>query len=86
MSETKARAALASVRLIDNTTLSVTERQAVLDALTAAGLAIVPVEPTEGMLNAAHDWDWGEGNIVGYTDLWAALLRAAQQEGSDGRS
>lgn len=54
---------------------------AILSALHEAGFAVVPVEPTQRILDA-----WCEGNALsagedGAKADWAAMLQAAKEEG-----
>ena len=44
-----------------------------LEALAAAGFAIVPVEPTEAMVRASN-WQ-----LCGSHDIWRNMIRAAQE-------
>lgn len=54
------------------------------------GKAIVPVEPTKEMLDAAEQVEWmnGSGLLLPWVvapNIYKAMLAAAQKEGSDGR-
>ena len=62
---------------------NVVTRESVLTAVPA-GYALVPVEPTEAMLNAARDWSLKKyGQAVGNDGArgcYAAMLAAANKE------
>jgi len=62
---------------------NVVTRESVLAAVPA-GYALVPVEPTEAMLNAARDWSLKKyGQAVGNDGArgcYAAMLAAANKE------
>lgn len=51
---------------------------AIRDTLAEAGLAIVPVEPTEAMITAGI---YADQNI-GVEGVWRHMLRAAQETGT----
>jgi len=51
---------------------------AILSALRSAGWAVVPVEPTEGMLKAGHGWSSGVPTLD--RCAWLAMLKAAQED------
>lgn len=64
---------------------------AILSALTAAGYAVVPREPTEAMLQTFHDTiviecrpNKREASVLNDIDVWAAML-AAGEATDDGR-
>ena len=51
---------------------------AILSALRAAGYAVVPVEPTGGMIEAAINWEMDpQGNL--YSGIYRAMIAAAQE-------
>lgn len=50
----------------------------ILSAIRSAGFAVVPVEPTEGMLKAGYGWPSGVPALDGRA--WKALLKAAQED------
>lgn len=67
--------------------------RAVLAAAIPPGHVVVPVEPTEAMLDAAHDADreytlrnFGDIMTVkqGPYDHWIAMVEAAQKESANG--
>lgn len=70
---------------IDGYTLEVSQeiRDAILSALSEAGLVIVPREPTEAMLLAARDWSVATiGRAVGNTGAigcYRAMLSKGEQ-------
>jgi hypothetical protein len=58
------------------------DADAILAALDAAGLAVVPVEPTEAMIDAAHRaWTPGVNYGEAHAIRWHAMLAAAAKEG-----
>lgn len=58
--------------------------RACLAEITAAGYAVVPVVPTEEMLNAAHAFDWGPGggskDEADANKVWTAMLNANMKD------
>lgn len=67
---------------------SITTPDDLLQALTAAGYAVVPLEPTKSMVKAVlHVLDTvppprkENGPIEGIRPLWEAMIAAAQEEG-----
>jgi hypothetical protein len=57
-----------------------------LEALAAAGYAVVPVEPTEAMLQTFHDTiliecrpDVQEASVLNDIDAWGAMIAAARE-------
>lgn len=51
-----------------------------LAALEAKGLAVVPVEPTDAMLEAGDDGHYG----MSAKEVWSAMLTAASHAGTGG--
>lgn len=72
-------------QLGSDTTASLPIADAILTALRSAGFAVVPMEPTTVMLQAAADVDskaYAGGSLHGADDeqIWAAMVAAAQED------
>lgn len=76
--EERARAVLLHSNYPGMSSISVKAIDAVLAAIRAAGLTIVPVEPSEAMWQAGRAADAHPGDS--YTAVWHAMLAAANQE------
>jgi predicted CoA-binding protein len=53
---------------------------AILAALSAAGYAVVPREPTQAMNIAAAQLDWSAQDDPTWTDIYRAMIAAAEKE------
>lgn len=53
------------------------DASAILSALAAAGLAVVPMEPTDAMLRAAATLDWNAQTDPTWREIYAAMLAAS---------
>lgn len=50
--------------------------QAIVDTLSAQGFAIVPLKPSEAMIDAG----WIDKEDVNPDDIWAAMIRTYQEK------
>ena len=73
-----ARDVIAKIDALEGIPFGYSAADAILSALRSAGWAVVPVEPTEGMLKAGYGWPSGVPTLD--RRAWSAMLKAAQED------